>query len=112
MKLKKILIKFKKIEDTTDRKKLTYKTNGNTYDFRKSRTIRNFGKDIYEGEITLDETDKDQSDLLNEIKNFSDKTRRKSPEKKQEKKLLVITSINFIVQEKWFLKVLKAKYFQ
>ena len=34
------------------------------------RTIRTFGDDIYNGEITLEEADKYQSDLLNEIKNF------------------------------------------
>ena len=38
-------------------------------------------RDIYEGEITLEEADKYQSDLTNEIKNFSDKTRPKSYKK-------------------------------
>ena len=75
---KKELNKIKETEDTIDREKLVYKASGNTYDFRKFRTIRNFGKDIYDGEITLEEVDKDQSDLLNEIKNFSDETRPKN----------------------------------
>ena len=75
---KKELDKITEIEDTIDREKLVYKASGNTYDFRKFRTIRNFGKDIYEGEITLEEADKDQSNLLNEIKNFNDKTRPKN----------------------------------
>ena len=81
------LNKIKEIEDTIDKEKLVYKASGNTYDFRKFRTIRNFGKDIYEGEITLEEADKDQSDLLNEIKNFSDKTRPKNYIKKHEKEI-------------------------
>ena len=104
--------KIKKIDDTIDREKLLYKASGNTYDFRKSKTIRTFGKDIYESKITLEEADKDQSDLLNEIKNFSDKTRPKNYKKNKKKKMLIITCINFIAQEKWFLTVLKAKYFQ
>ena len=84
-KAKKEFDKIKEIENTIDREKLVYKTNENTYGFRNFKT-RNFGKDIYGGEITLDEADKDQSDLLNEIKNFSDRTRPKRPEKKTRKK--------------------------
>ena len=75
---KKELDKIKKIEDTIDREKLVYKASGNTYDFRKFQTIRTFGEDIYYGEITLEDADKDQLDLMNEIKNFSDKTRPKN----------------------------------
>ena len=70
--------KIKEIESTIDREKLRYKACGNTYDFRKFKTIRTFGKDTYEGKITLEDTDKDQSDLLNEISNFNDKTRLKN----------------------------------
>ena len=46
---KKELDRIKEIEDTIDREKLVYKASGNRYDFRKFRTIRHFGKDIYEG---------------------------------------------------------------
>ena len=70
--------KIKEIEGTIDREKLRDKACGNTYDFRKFKTIRTFGKDTYEGKITLEDTDKDQSNLLNEISNFSDKTRPKN----------------------------------
>ena len=86
MKLKKELDKVKKIEDTIDRKKLVYKASGNTYDFRNFWTIRTFGEDIYKGEITLEEVDKDQSNLLNEIKNFNDKTRQKNCKRKTRKR--------------------------
>ena len=51
------------------------------------KKIRTFGKDIHEGKITLEEADKDQSDLLNEIKIFCDKTRPKNYWKKQEKEI-------------------------
>ena len=76
--IKKELDKIRKIEDTIDREKLVYKASGNTYDFRNFQTIRTFAKYIYEGEISLEEADKNQSDLLNEIKDFSDKTRPKN----------------------------------
>ena len=79
---KKEFNKIKEIEKNVDIEKLLYKASGNTYDFRKFNTIRTFGKDIYEVKINLEETDKDQSDLLNELKNFSEKTRLKSYKKK------------------------------
>ena len=53
--------------------------------FRKFRTIRTFGRDIYNGEISLEKANEYQSDLADEIEKFKDKTRPKSLEKKQEK---------------------------
>ena len=82
---KKEIEKIVKIEKTIDREKLVYKASGNTYDFRKFQTIRTFGENIYEGKITLEEADKDQSDLSSEIKNFNDKTRPKNYKKKARK---------------------------
>ena len=82
------LNKIKEIERNVDREKLLCKASGNTYDFRKFQTIRTFGKDIYEGQINLEEAVKDQPDLLNEIKNFSEKMRPKSYKKRQEKEIV------------------------
>ena len=48
-------------------KKLIYKTKKHTYDFKKFQTIRRFGKDIYEGEITFEEADEYQSNLVDKI---------------------------------------------
>ena len=57
------LEKIVKIEKTIDREKLVYKTNKYTYDFRKFNTITTFGEDIYDGKITVEEADKDQSEI-------------------------------------------------
>ena len=65
------------------------------YDFRKFQTIRTFSRDIYDGKISLEEADEDQSDLLSEIKKCIDKTRPKNKKKNKKKKLLVIICINF-----------------
>ena len=62
------LNKILEIEKNVDREKLIYKTSTCIYDFRKFNTIRTFGDDIYEGEITFEEADEDQSDLIDEIK--------------------------------------------
>ena len=72
---KKELDKIKEIEKTIDREKLVYRASEYTYNFRNFQTIKTFGRDSYEGEITLKEADEDQSNLLNEIRNFDHKTR-------------------------------------
>ena len=110
-KAKKELHKIKEIEKTVDREKWVYRASEYTYSFRNFRTIRTFGRDIYEGQITLEEADKDQSNLLHNIRNFMDKTRPQNDEKKQEKKLFLKTCINFLSRRKYFLMVLIVKYF-
>ena len=40
-------------------------------------TTRTFGEDIYEGKITLEEADEDQSDLADTINEFNKKEDRK-----------------------------------
>ena len=50
------------------------------------KIIKYFGKDFYNGEITLKETDNEQNNLLVEIMNFKKKTKQQDPEKKQLKK--------------------------
>ena len=109
---KKELDKIEKIEKSIDREKLVYNASDYTYDFRNFRTIRTFGRDIYEGKISLEEADEDQSDLVDEIEKFNDKTRPKSLEKKNKKKKFFLkTCIIFLRLEKKFLMALKAKYF-
>ena len=78
MKLEKSLIK--EIEKHVDREKLIYETNDYTYSFKNFQTIKAFGRDIYEGKITIKEADEYQTDLLTEIMNF--KKNRKPRSKK------------------------------
>ena len=108
---KKEINKILKIEKNVDREKLVYEAGKHKYDFRKFNTIRTFGEDIYEGKITLEEADEDQSDLTDKINEFNKKRRPKSDKKKQNEKLFKKTCIIFLKQGKWFLMALKAKYF-
>ena len=54
MKLKKELDKTREIEKNVDREKLIYETDEYTYSFKNFQTIKAFGRDIYEGNITLE----------------------------------------------------------
>ena len=104
--------KIKEIENAIDREKLIYKSNKYTYDFRNFQTIRTFGEDIYEGEITFEEADEDKSDLLNSIRDFKNKTRPQNNRKENKKKKLFLKiCVIFLRVEKKFLMVLKVKYF-
>ena len=46
------LNKIKEIEKSVDREKLFYKSNKNTYNFNDFQTIRTFGEDFYNCEIS------------------------------------------------------------
>ena len=110
---KKELDKIKEIEKNVDREKLVYETNEYTYSFKNFQTIKTFGRDIYEGKITIEEADKYQTNLLTEIMNFRKNTKPRSQEKKNKKKKLFLkTCIIFLRVEKKFLTLLRAKYFQ
>ena len=65
---KKELDRINEIEKTVDREKLIYKTKEYTYSFKNFRTTKTFGRDIYNGKITLKEADEDQTDKKNKLK--------------------------------------------
>ena len=77
------------MEKTIDREKLVYEAPEYTYDFRNFRTIRTFCRDIYNGEITLEEADKDQSKLVDGIEIFNNKARPQNANKKEEKEIVL-----------------------
>ena len=80
--------KIKKLEKNVDREKLIYDSDKYIYDFRKFKTIRTFGKDLYEGKISLKQADVEQSYLANEINKFIKGTRPKNMDKKQQRKVV------------------------
>ena len=67
---KKEFDKIKEIEKSVNREKLVYETNEYTYSFKNFQTIKTFGREIYESNITIKETDEYQTDLLVKIINF------------------------------------------
>ena len=103
--------KISEIEKTVHREKLVYRASEYTYSFHNFRTIRTFGRDIYNGAITIEEADKDQASLLNEIKNFRDKTKPQDEKKNRKKKMFLKTCITFLRAEKKSLMLLIVKYF-
>ena len=80
--------------------------------FKHFQTIKTFGRDIYEGKITIKKADEYQADLLTEIMNFRKNTKPRDQEKNEKKKLFFKTCIIFLRVEKKFLMLLKTKYFR
>ena len=103
--------KILEIEKTVDREKLVYEASEYEYSFQNFLTIRTFGRDIYNDEITLKEADEDQSSLLNEIINFRDKTKPRGEKKSKKKKMFLKTCITILRTEKKSLMLLIVKYF-
>ena len=54
---KKELDEIKEIEKNLDREKLIYETDEYTYSFKNFQIIKTFGRDIYQGEITIKKAD-------------------------------------------------------
>ena len=61
---KKELDKIKEIGKNVDTEKLIYETDEYTNSSKNFHTIKTFGRDIYEGNITIKEADEYQADLL------------------------------------------------
>ena len=76
------LNKIKGIEKTVNRENLVHRTNEYTNSFKNFRTINTFGRDIYNGTITLKEANKDERSLL--VENM--RKNPQNPEKKKQKK--------------------------
>ena len=108
---KKELDKIKQIEKTVDREKLVYKTNEYKYSFEDFQTIKTFGRDIYNGTITLEKAKDYQNDLIDKIMSFNRKTKPKCLKKKQEKEIILENLHNFYDGREKILNASKSKIF-
>ena len=108
---KKELDKTKEIEKNVDREKLIYKTNEYTYSFKNFPTIKTFGRDGYEGKITIKEGDEYQKDLLVEIMSFKKHTKPRSVEKKTEKEIILKNLYRFFEGRETVLDAFESKLF-
>ena len=108
---KRELDKISEREKNVDREKLVYKTNLRTYDFQNFQTIRAFARDIYNGEISLEDANEDQEKLLDEIIYFHKKTKPKNGRKKQEKEDVIKNLRNFYNGRKKVINAFDSKIF-
>ena len=97
--IKSELNKIKEYKKKVNRKNMIYYSSKELFDFRIFKTIRSFGDDIYSNKITINEADQEQSDLVEYILNFNNKTRPKIKMIKKTKKIFLIAHKIFIMVE-------------
>ena len=83
--IKNELYEIRRWEEKIKRKDLKYKTNKYIYDFQKFQTIRSSVDSIYTGKISMDKAEMDQTNLLENIVKFNNKSRPRSKEDKAKK---------------------------
>ena len=66
------------------------------FDFQLFETIRSFGDSIYHGKIHIKEAEKKQTNLLENIVNFSNKSRPRSKKVRIKNKILLIVYLLFM----------------
>ena len=88
---------IKKWEEKINRKGLKYKTNKYLNDFKQFEAIRSFGDSIYTGKINVDEAEMDQSNLLEYMVKFYNKSKPKTKEGK-DKKQSTFDSVNALYE--------------
>ena len=96
--IKNELNKIIEYEKNVNRDKMIYYSSKEPFDFRIFKTIRSLGDDIYSSKITINKADQEQSDLVEYILNFNNKTRPKNKDdKKKTKKIFLIAHKIFIM---------------
>ena len=79
------MVDIKNFEENINWKDLIYKAGKYKYDFQQYETRRSFSESIYIGETNTEEDKTDQTNLLENMVNFNDKSRPKNKESKYKK---------------------------
>ena len=69
------IYEIKNWENKIKQKDLRYETIRYRYDIQQSETVRSFGDSIYNGKISIDEAEMEQTNLVENIVDFSNKSR-------------------------------------
>ena len=76
---------IKRWEEKIKRKDLKYETKKYIYNFQQYDTIRSFADNMYTAKINIDKAEMDQSNLLKNWEEFSEKSKPRPKEGKDEK---------------------------
>ena len=90
---------------------MIYYSSKKPFDFRMFKTIRSFGDDIYSSKITINEADQEQSDLVEYILNFNNKTRPKNKDDKKKQKNILNSTQNLYYSRELVINAFKSGLF-
>ena len=90
---------------------MVYYSSKELLDFRIFKTIRSFADDIYSSKITINKADQEQSDLVEYIQNFNNKTRPKNKDDKKKKKNILNSVENLYYGRELVINAFKSGLF-
>ena len=90
---------------------MVYYSSKEPFDFRIFKTIRSFGDDNYSSKITINEADQEQSDLVEYILNFNNKTRPKNKDDKKNKTNILNSAENLYYGTELVINAFKSGLF-
>ena len=62
---------------------MIYYSNKEPFDFKTFKIIRSFGENTYSGKITINEADREQTDLVEYILNFNNRAKNRDDKKRK-----------------------------
>ena len=90
---------------------MVYYSSKEPFDFRIFKTIRSFGDYNYSSKITINEADQEQSDLVEYILNFNNKTRPKNKDDKKNKTNILNSAENLYYGTELVINAFKSGLF-
>ena len=90
---------------------MIYYSRKEPFDFRIFKTINSFGDNIYSRKIATNEADQEQSDLVEYILNFNNKTRPKIKDDEKNKKNVLNSAENFYYGRELVINLFKSRLF-
>ena len=74
------------MKEKINRNDMIYYSSKEPFNFKTFKIIRSFGENTYSSKITINEADREQTDLVEYILNFNNKARAKNRDDKKRKK--------------------------
>ena len=74
------------MKEKINRNDMIYYSSKEPFNFKTFKIIRSFGENTYSSKITINEADREQTDLVEYILNFNNKARAKNRDDKKWKK--------------------------
>ena len=87
--IKNEIYEIKKWKEKIKRKYWKHEAGKYKYDFQQYETIRSFGQSIYAGKINIHEAEMDETNLLENVVKFNNKSRAKTKEGKNKNEILL-----------------------
>ena len=87
--IKNEIYEIKKLKEKIKRKYWKHEAGKYKYDFQQYETIRSFGESIYAGKINIHEAEMDETNLLENVVKFNNKSRAKTKEGKNKNEILL-----------------------